>query len=370
MINYDEVINKFKNSLSIEQVMDFVADLGGEPQLKNEYFISKTICHNHKGEGSHKLYYYDNTKLFRCYTDCDEPVFDIFDLITRVKSLEGIDGWTVVDSVAFAARYFNYEIKFQLKNNGFSSTSADWALFEKIEKTQNIELQEQTIEYRIFDETILNRLPHPRILPWEKEGMTESVINDFNIAYDPLNQSIIIPHYNIAGDLIGIRERVLVEEAEKRGKYKPAILNGQMYNHPLGFNLYNLNHSKDNIFALKKVIVWESEKSCLLYSSYFGFDNDITVACCGSSLTNFQFNLLRGLGVQEIIIGFDKQFQEIGDEEWTRWTKKLTDFHSKYGNQVQLSFLFDTENLLPYKASPIDMGKDVFLKMFEERKYL
>lgn len=367
MKSYEEVISEFKNSLTIEQVMDFVADLGGEPQLKNEHFVSKTICHNHKGEGSHKLYYYDNTKLFRCYTDCDEPVFDIFDLISRVKKLEGIDNWTVVDSVTFAARYFNYEIKYKNNTNGFSTIAADWAYLDKMEKLQNIELQEQQIEYKIFDDTVLSYLPHPRIMPWEAEGMTPEVIEKFNIAYDPVNQSIIIPHYNITGDLIGIRERVLVEEAEKRGKYKPAILNKQMYNHPLGFNLYNLNHSKENISAIQKVIIWESEKSCLLYSSYFGYENDITVACCGSSLTNFQFNLLKGLGVQEIIIGFDKQFQEIGDSEWERWTKKLTDFHSKYGNQVQLSYLFDTKNILNYKASPIDQGPDVFLQLFNER---
>ena len=32
-----------------------------------------------------------------------------------------------------------------------------------------------------------------------------------------------------------------------------------MYNHPLGFNLYNLNNSKEAIKAIKKVIVFEGE---------------------------------------------------------------------------------------------------------------
>jgi hypothetical protein len=30
-----------------------------------------------------------------------------------------------------------------------------------------------------------------------------------------------------------------------------------MYNHPLGFNLYNINNSKDNIKNTKKVIIFE-----------------------------------------------------------------------------------------------------------------
>ena len=57
-----------------------------------------------------------------------------------------------------------------------------------------------------------------------------------------------------------------------------------MYNHPLGFSLYNLNNSKNNIKKIQKAIIWESEKSSLLYESYFGIENDITCACCGSSI--------------------------------------------------------------------------------------
>lgn len=55
--------DELKESLTIEQIYELVAELGGEPQMKGNYFISRTICHNPAGEGSYKLYYYDNTKL-------------------------------------------------------------------------------------------------------------------------------------------------------------------------------------------------------------------------------------------------------------------------------------------------------------------
>ena len=135
------------------------------------------------------------------------------------------------------------------------------------------------------------------------------------IAYDPVMCGIVIPHYNIDNKLIGIRERTLIKEEESNGKYKPAILNYQMYNHALGFNLYNLNNSKENIRRIKKAIVFEGEKSCLLFASYFGVENDISVAVCGSNLTAYQVQLLKLLDVEEIIIAFDKQFKEIGDVE-------------------------------------------------------
>ena len=43
--NKDEI----KESLSIEQVFDFLSEFGGEPQIRGNIIVSKTICHNHKG---------------------------------------------------------------------------------------------------------------------------------------------------------------------------------------------------------------------------------------------------------------------------------------------------------------------------------
>jgi DNA primase len=78
-----------------------------------------------------------------------------------------------------------------------------------------------------------------------------------------------------------------LEEAERYGKYRPLMVDRKQYNHPLGMNLFNLNNSKKNISSIGKVIVLESEKSCLQYQTYFGVENDITVACCGSNLSMY-----------------------------------------------------------------------------------
>lgn len=141
--------------------------------------------------------------------------------------------------------------------------------------------------------------------------------------------------------MVGIRERTLIKENEIYGKYRPMYLNRQMYNHPLGFNLYNLNNSKDNIKRTKKVIVFEGEKSPLLFASYFGEENDITVAVCGSSLSSYQVKLLLDLGIEEMIIAFDKQFQELGDKEHLGWVKKLKDINKKYSSYIKISYMFD-----------------------------
>ena len=147
-------------------------------------------------------------------------------------------------------------------------------------------------------------------------------------------------------------------------------VNKMLYNHPLGMNLYNLNLSKNNIKLMKKAIVFEGEKSTLLYKSYFGLENDISVACCGSSLSAYQVQLLMEAGAEEIIVAFDRQFQEIGDNEFKMLKANLTKLHNKYKNFVKISFIFDKNMITGYKSSPIDEGSDKFLKLFKERVVL
>ena len=109
------------------------------------------------------------------------------------------------------------------------------------------------------------------------------------------------------------------------------------------------------------------EKSCLLYKTYFGLENDISVACCGSAVSAYQIQLLQECGAEEIVIAFDRQFKEIGDEEFQRLKKNLIKLRNKYKNFVTISFMFDKNMITGYKDSPIDCGKDKFLQLFKER---
>ena len=350
-----------KNGLSIDQVTDLLNTFGANPQMKNDIIVAQTVCH---GGHSHKLYYYENTKLFRCYTNCGDA-FDIFDLVLKVKKTEGIE-WQLPQAVNYIINFYGLTV--QSENfEVIQDELQDWKILKKYDKNSSLEKEEKVVEFNFFNDSILKHLPRPRIIPWEKEGITREAMDRCGICYNPVSQGIVIPHYNIDGKLIGIRERTLIKENEANGKYKPAILNYKMYNHPLGFNLYNLNNSKENIKMLKKVFIFEGEKSCLLYQSYFGVENDLSVAVCGSSLINYQIDLLLSLNVEEIIIAFDKQFQKIGDDEWKAWTKKLKDIHKKYGSKVQISYMFDKNDYLGYKDSPIDCGLETFMKLFNER---
>lgn len=365
--DYDYNKNEIKENIEDEQMFDFLAELGAEPQWQKGNIINKTICHC--GE-SHKLYYYSNSKLFKCYTDCGGDAFDIFELVRKVKGRGQEDTYQLPQAIHYVAQYFGYAPKF---DNPFDTNDLeeDWKIFNKYDRIKEIKKDEQIVELKEYDGSFLKNFPKPKIKPWLDEGITQEVMNHAGICFDSKNYGIIIPHYDINNRLIGIRERTMDLDMESGGKYKPAYINKKLYNHPLSLNLYNLNNSKDNIKSIKKAIVFEGEKSSLLYRSYFGEENDISVGCCGSSLVSYQVKLLISLGVEEIIIAFDKQFQEKGDDEFKKLVKNLTNINKKYGKYTKISFMFDSQGeYLDYKDAPIDKGQDVFLKLYTNRIFL
>lgn len=364
MVVYDKL--KIREILSSDNVFDVLQDFGADPTQESFGFLCATICHNPPGEGSRKLYYYENTGLFKCFTGCDE-YFDIFQLVIKVAKIQWGKDFDLNDAVRWIAQKFG--IAGDYAENLNEEQLEDWKIFSNYERIQNIELKTQEISLKEYDADILDRFNYAvKIGPWLQEGITQDSLRQNRIGFYLGGDQITIPHYDKNGRFIGLRGRtVCVEEGERFGKYRPLKVNKQLYNHPLGMNLYNLNNSKDNIRLMKKAIVFEGEKSTLLYQSYFGIENDISVACCGSSITNYQMQLLIDCGAEEIVVAFDRQFKDIGDEEFKHLTKNLMKIRDKYKNYVVISFIFDKHMITGYKASPIDEGPEKFLQLFKER---
>ena len=270
------------------------------------------------------------------------------------------------DAVRWVAKKFGLSGK---EENQIEEELEDWKYLANYSRIQEIELKNQEVLLKEYDDSILDKFNYNvSIEPWIAEGISQDSINQARIGFYPGGDQITIPHYDKDNRFIGLRGRTLcVEEGERFGKYRPMRINREMYNHPLGMNLYNFNNSKDKIKLMKKAIIFEGEKSCLLYQSYFGLENDISVACCGSSVSNYQIQMLIKAGTEEIVVAFDRQFQEIGDEEFKHLKTNLMRLRDKYKNFVLISFIFDKNMITGYKDSPIDCGPDIFLQLFKER---
>ena len=127
-MNYSYDKDQIKESLTTEQVEEVLTEFGGEPERRGEILVSRTVCHC---GNSHKLYYYPNTKLFKCYTDCGGEAFDIFELTRKVMSREQPkaredSAWNLPEAIDYIARKFGYAANVQ---EGFDNLSVAERLF-------------------------------------------------------------------------------------------------------------------------------------------------------------------------------------------------------------------------------------------------
>ena len=363
---YDK--DEIKANLTADQIYELLEEWGGNPTLHDGCIISDTICHNPPGVGSHKLYYYFSSNLFKCYTDCEDSVQDIYQLIIKVMNIQHHQEYDLFKAMMWLVNKFG--INGKIVDGTEDTTLQDWKYIEDYERIQDIQIRIPNIILKEYDDSILNNFNYQvKIKPWLDDGISQMAITNAEIGYYPGADQITIPHFDKDGRFIGLRGRTLSEaDAQLYGKYRPIFVNNTLYNHPLGLNLYNLNNSRRHIPQYKKAIVFESEKSCLLYQTHFGFESDISVACCGSSLTEYQMQLLIDAGAQEVIIAFDRQFQNVGDKEFQALKRKFNSIYLKYKNYVNLSFILDKHKITSYKASPLDEGEDKFLKLYKSKR--
>jgi hypothetical protein len=345
---------KVKNNLTTEQVVTLLKSLGSNYIIdkgNSNNIIFQTVCHN-KCQGSYKLYYYSDSHLFHCYTQCGDS-FDIYELIQRNLNVD------FKESLSYLIDTLNLENKISQGFYAVDNKISDWDLIEKY----IVNYQEETKpELKNYNSNVLDLFSPCEYSGWVIEGIGLQTMQNYNIKYDVLNNKIIIPHYDKDNNLIGIRSRNLNPEEAAKRKYSPLIVEDTMYNHPTQYNLYGLNKTKEAIKRSKKILIWEAEKSVMKADTLYG-DNNFTVATCGSNISNYQVNMILSLGVKEVFIAFDKQFQDIESKECQiekeLYIQKIFKLGLKFTKYVTTWVLWDDYKLLDYKDSPIDKGKEV-----------
>ena len=115
-------------------------------------------------------------------------------------------------------------------------------------------------------------------------------------------------------------------------------------------------------------MVFESEKSVLKYESLYP-GNNISVAICGSSFSNQQKKMLLDLGVEEIVLAMDRQYEYEDSEEGRDWKNKIIKNLKGLTDYCQCSFVWDNDRdrLLEYKDSPIDRRREIFETLLKNR---
>lgn len=352
---------EIKSKLTLEQIVEILEELGAEPRQSsnlNEIWC-KTICHNGH---SHKLYLYKDTLNLHCYTNCGS--MDIFQVIQNVLDCSFAQAINYIkDKFGYHNSTFHY---------GFETTvnTKDIDIIDALLNKKQVIKNEEWKPFKTIDESILGGYYDFYHKSFYEDGISPAVLSKFEIKYDILNYRVIIPHRDKDGKLVAIRCRNLDEELVKNGrKYMPITHNGKLLSAPTTQYFYGLYQNEENIRLCKRVILVESEKAVMQYETMFPKGN-IALALSSSHLSNFQIDILKDLGVEEVIIALDKEYEQAGTEEERLYENKL---RKTIGNRLDfctVSLMWDIKGLLDKKDSPLDKGKDVFLDLFVNRKYL
>lgn len=348
-----------KNQLTPEQIHQFVVALGVPTEsiiMTSFGFIMPTYCHNTLDtEAKQKLYYYNNSKLFKCYTECDSS-FDIFELYKKLQLNFHSKEVNLYEAIHFVASFFGIS---DMEMDYISISDFDY--LNKFLPKQNFITNLKTINSHILD--IFSDF---EATEWKNEGINHGTFKTFGIKYQMFDERIIIPHKDVHGNLVGIRVRNLRDsDINFRGKYCPLYYNNTLYNHPLSLNLYGLYENLDNIQNTGTAIIFEGEKSVLKLHSYLP-QQSIGVAVCGSHISEPQIQLLTRHGkVNTVVIAFDKEYTT--PEEYDKYYYKIRKIADKIKPYATTYVMMDSTNLLNHKDSPIDGGLDTFLKLYSQK---
>ena len=296
--------------------------------IESDNYVSlPSICHNLDiAHPDKNLKLYKNNGLFHCFSQCQQS----FNLWQLLKKREKLENRVLIGTraPAFAP---------QLNQDLFSDT------LRRIQQRASLSLALPQLSPSLLE----TYMPANEQHPWFVEGVDLEVLHRFRVGFSKPDNAVIIPHFDIAGRLIGIRRRAYNPSPNK---YMPWFWNGQMLTHPLGNNLYGANINLPSIRHTGVVYIAEGEKS-VLQAATFGVHN--VVATCGFNLSAHQTTLIqRHLQPNIVIVAYDKEYSTAATQaDYFATIKKNFEKLARY---CDVYVLIDVYGAFAPKESPFD----------------
>ena len=318
MIDYQDIVDQ----LDEDRIKKLLDQLDIPFRDCGNYLIMPTICHNSSvDEASWKLYYYKNTHVFQCYTNCGSQ--SIFTFLKNYYEARDIE-----------YNWYDDILQVILGCADIKDTNNHDDSYKSIR--DNYTIKKDRRQLPSYPETILDTFIKYYPIEWIADGIFPRAMDKYNIRFSPTQNKIIIPHYDAAGRLVGIRGRELDPwEIKNIGKYMPVQIEGKWYSHPLSLNLYGLNFNKEIIKQTGVAYLFEAEKSVLQLEA-FHMPN-AAAAVCGSNLNKYALDILiRECHPSEVVICFDQE-EEPGKSDYF---EKLYHICDKYKMYTNFSFIY------------------------------
>lgn len=356
--------------LNDDDIINIMTELGcDQPTHSRGALVFEAICH---GTSSKKLYWYRNSRMFTCYSCCGN--MSLWELVCVVN------GWNVEDdffkAFIFVAKVKGVDVRSKQTRVG-RRDSEDTDL--QFLKRHLYKRRERNKEVKKYDSNILSRFEEAYPIDWYREGIDGVTADKFDIRFDGAENQAIIPHRSEDGGLMGIRVRNFNPALVEKGmKYTPLNLGGEWYTFQTGETFYGLYENGEDIENQGVAYLFESEKSVLMMDSVYE-GHGYSVATMGTNFTMTQRDILVNKGVKKVYVCYDREYdEELFDGKYNGtkeqrlmfgYFKKILKIYNLLCNYMEVNVIIDWDGVLPMKASPIDLGREVFEKLLREQCY-
>lgn len=339
-------VESIKNQINEDNVIILMDSLGADFNYQSQDQIRfKSICHN---SNSYKLYYFINTNSFYCFREGKS--FDAISLVQHVKHID------FNQAVSYICSLLHLQVG-QIEQN---EQLDNWAELRRF--LPNAEPEPDKL--LTYDKSILSLFDHLYPQEWLDYGISEDTLDKFGIGWYARQACISIPVI-FNGQLVGVRGRYTREQDVVKGKYRPiCTLDGTVLKFPSSACLYGYDQNKDAIEKSRQVVLFESEKSVLKAPSY-NFHNALAVF--GSNISRQHIQLLIELGVNDVVLAFDSDYKQVGDDEFKFFVVKMKKLVAKLKPYFSVSIVYNNQGYDMYKCNMMDTPYEQAMKLWESR---
>lgn len=218
------------------------------------------------------------------------------------------------------------------------------------------EADEPELYIPTYSEDILNGYFSGYSSLFAKEGINSITQRKFRVGYDPVTMRTTIPQWSVNGELIGVMGRLNETGCDKSVRWLPIIPCSR------SLTVYGYHMNYVDIQQKRICLVLESEKSVMQMDS---MGLNFGLATCTDSVSDTQAKYIKGLMVENVILGYD---EGVDEENIRASAQKIVTDNPVFKNRV--GYIFDdTGEVLPKgsKASPTDLGIDVLRELMRRK---
>lgn len=321
---------------TIEQIiekidlLEYVSDLIDMEQKGKDYF---GICPFHN-ENTPSFSITPSKNSWYCF-GCGNGG-SIIDFVMKYKKI------SFTKAVSVLLDYANIDI------SNMKIESETFQLFKKLAKLTNKTSSKN--EHIILLPDIMDTYEFSGLDIWKKEGISDSILNKYQVRFDRSAGRIVYPIHDHNGNIINVKGRIV------SSNWKERKLRKYTYYYPLEQSdfLFGLYQNKEEILKCGSVIVFESAKSVMKMESN-GIFNCVSLET--SHFTDDQIRLLLSLQLHDIILALDNDVALTDIKKDTKMLSKMTNLY----------IVKDSKKRLGEKDAPCDKGIDIWKNLYEER---